>query len=44
MFSKVDYVELTCTDVCEALDRGLDKRRGGELGRPILESIEKSTT
>ena len=45
MVSKVDYLELglTCADVCEALDLGIDRRQPDELNRPILEAIEKLT-
>jgi hypothetical protein len=42
---KAEYVELglTCADVCEALNRGMDRKRTDELGQPVLEAIEKST-
>ena len=45
MVSKVDYVELglTCADVCEALDLGIDRRQADELNHSILEGIEKLT-
>jgi len=45
MISKVDCVELglTCADVCEALNRGMDRRQADQLGRPVLEAIEKLT-
>ena len=43
MGNKVDYVELglTCADVCEALHRGMDGRRGDQLGQSVLGMIEK---
>ena len=46
MAKKVEYVELglTCTGVCEALNRGMDKRRADELSQSILEAIEKLMT
>ncbi|KAF9781675.1 hypothetical protein BJ322DRAFT_238068 [Thelephora terrestris] len=41
-----DYIKLgiSCADVCQALDRGLDGRRTDELSRPLLGAIEKLTT
>jgi len=46
MVSKVDYVELglTCADVCEALDLGMDRRQADGLNHSVLEAIEKLTT
>ena len=46
MSNEVDYVELglTCTYVCEALNRGLDGRRANELSQPILDAIEQLRT
>jgi len=45
MENKVDYVELglTCADVCEALNRGMDGRRADQLGQSVLGMIEKLT-
>ena len=45
MISKADYVELglTCADVCEALNRGTDKKRTDQLTQSTLEAIEKVT-
>ena len=45
MASKADYVEIgfTCTDVCKALDRGMNTRRADQLNRSVLEAIEKLT-
>ena len=47
MVSKVDYVELglTCASVCEALDRGIDRRQADpQLSRSALKAIEQLTT
>ena len=46
MTNKTDYVDLglACTDVCNALDRGLKGRRADELGQSIMEAIEQLTT
>jgi len=46
MVSKVDCVELglACADVCEALNRGMDRRRADQLSQPVLGAIEKLTT
>ena len=45
MVSKADYVELglTCIDVCEALNQGMDAGRTGQLRQNVLEAIEKLT-
>ena len=41
-----DYVELglSCADVSQALERGLEGRQMDELSRPMLGAIEKLTT
>jgi hypothetical protein len=46
MTNKTDYVDLglACTDVCNALDRGLKGRRADELGQTVMEAIEQLTT
>ena len=46
MISKVDYVELglTCAGVCEALDRGMNRRQADQLSRSTLKAIEQFTT
>ena len=46
MINKADYVELglTCAEVCQALNRGMDRRRGDQLSQPFLEAIEQLTT
>ena len=45
MVNKAEYVDLglTCADVCEALNRGMDRRRTGQLSPSVLEAIEKLT-
>jgi len=46
MISKADYVELglTCAEVCEALNQGVNKRRTDELSQSIFVAIERLTT
>ena len=41
-----DYVELglSCADVCQTLDRGLNGRRLDELNRTVLAAIGQLTT
>ena len=41
-----DYVELgmSCGDVCQALDRGLDGRELDDLSQSVLGAIGKLTT
>ena len=45
MIDKVDYVELglTCADVCEALNRGMDRRRADQISQSVLGAIEELT-
>jgi len=46
MISKVDYVELglTCADVCEALNRGMNTGRADQLNHhSVLEAIRVLT-
>jgi len=45
MISKADYVELglTCAGICEALNRGTDKKRTGQFTQSVLEAIEGLT-
>ena len=45
MINKVDYTELglTCAEVCEALDRGIDRRQADQLSTSVLGAIEKLT-
>lgn len=46
MADERDYVDLgrSCADVCKALDRGLGRRRLGEISPPVLEAIQQLTT
>ena len=46
MVNEVEYVGLglTCADVCEALNRWMNRRRVDELSQFILETIGKLTT
>ena len=46
MANDQDYVDLgmSCSDVCKALDRGLDGRQLDELSRSVLGAIEQLTT
>ena len=46
MVNEQDYVELglSCADVCQALDRGLNGRQLGELNRSVLGAIGQLTT
>ena len=45
IISKAEYVELgvTCADVCETIDLGMDRRQEGQLSQSVLEAIEKPT-
>ena len=45
MISKADYVELglTCADICEVLNRGMNGRRVDQLSQTVLEAIEELT-
>ena len=40
-----DYIDLglSCADVCQALDRGLKGKRSDELGKSVLEAIQRLT-
>ena len=46
MTNEQDYVDLglSCGDVCQALDRGLNERRLDELSKSVLGAIGKLTT
>ena len=46
MISKSDYVELglTCADVCEALNQGVNRKRADQLNQSVLEAIGKLTS
>jgi hypothetical protein len=41
MIKKAEYVELglTCADVCEALNRGIDRRQADQLSHSASEAI-----
>ena len=45
MVNKVEYVELglSCTDVCEALNRGMNRNQAEQFGQSVLGSIERLT-
>ena len=45
MVNKADYVELglTYANVCEALNRGVERRRADDLSQSVLGAIEKLT-
>jgi hypothetical protein len=44
--SKADYIKLglICAKVCQALNQGMDRRRGDEPSQPVLMAIERLTT
>ena len=46
MTNELDYVELglSCADVCQALDRGMNGRQLDELSQSVLKAIEQLTT
>ena len=46
MTNKQDYIDLglSCGDVCQALDRGLNGRGLDELSKSVLGAIGKLTT
>ena len=46
MIDRKGYVELAlyCADVCRSLDRGLTRKQGDQLGRPVFEAIDQLTT
>ena len=46
MINRKGYLELGlyCADVCRSLDRGLNRRQGDQLGRPVFEAIDQLTT
>lgn len=45
MSNEQDYIELglSCGDVCQALDRGLDGRLLDDLNQPVLGAIGQLT-
>ena len=46
MTNKLDYVELglSCADVCQALNRGMNGKQLAELSQSVLKAIEQLTT
>ena len=46
MIHERGYIELglSCADLCKALERGLEGRRGNELSESTLGAVEKLTT
>ena len=46
MANREDYLELgaACGDVCEALERGLNRRQANQLSRPVFDAIEQLKT
>ena len=45
MANNADYVELglTCAEVCEALDQGMNGKKLGDLSPPVREAINQLT-
>jgi len=45
MINQADYVELglACSDVCTALDRGLNGKRLNDLNNSVCEAIKQLT-
>ena len=46
MIKEADWVQLglTCAELCQALDRGINGRRQEELSQSALEAIEQLKT
>ena len=46
MTNEQDYIELgiSCGDICQALDRGLNGRRLDDLSQSVIGAIGKLTT
>lgn len=46
MIKKQEYVDLglSCADVCQTLERGLNGKQMSELDKSVLQAIEKLTT
>lgn len=46
MDKKDEYIDLglSCADVCEALDRGLNERKSDDISESAHKAIEKLTT
>lgn len=45
MANEQDYVELglSCADICEALERGMDGKKLDDLNKPVRDAIKKLT-
>ena len=45
MDNKDGYIDLglSCADVCEALDRGLNGKRSDKFSKPVQKAIQKLT-
>ena len=45
MATRVEYVELglTCANVCETLNRGMNGKQAEQLGQPVLGAIGRLT-
>jgi len=46
MINAMDYVELGlfCSDVCRALDQGMDGKRLNDLSKSVCDAINQLTT
>jgi hypothetical protein len=46
MINELDYIKLglTCANVCEVLNRGMDRRRVDQPSQSVLGAIEQLTT
>jgi len=46
MINAMDYVELGlfCSDICRALDRGMDGKKLEDLSQPVCDAINQLTT
>jgi hypothetical protein len=45
MANELDYVELglNCADICKALDRGMNRKKLGDLSQSVCEAINQLT-
>ena len=46
MANEQDYVDLglSCTDICNALDRGMNGKKLDDLGKSVCDAINQLTT
>jgi len=46
MINALDYVELGlfCSDICKALDRGMNGKKPEDLNQPVCDAINQLTT